>query len=121
MADAIFKLNGKTVKAPKSFSLAIQDIDGNSTRDAKGLMHRDRITVKRKLAVAWGPLSNSEAAAILQAVSEVFFSVTYPDPQTGGSSTGTFYVGDRTAPSYSWNDELGAIAWQSLSFDLIEQ
>ncbi|MBW4802871.1 hypothetical protein Lcor42L_08985 [Loigolactobacillus coryniformis subsp. torquens] len=119
--SAVLTINGVAVKAPKSFSAAVQDIDGNSTRDASGNMHRDRITVKRKLTIAWGPLSNNEIAKIMQAVSGVFFSVTYPDPQSGGQKTATFYVGDRTAAAYSWNDKFAAMMWQNLSFDLVEQ
>lgn len=114
-------LNGKEVKTPKTFSAVVQDIDGNSTRDASGNMHRDRITVKRKLSIAWGPLNNNEIATIMQAVSGVFFKVTYPDPQTGAQATASFYVGDRTAAAYSWSDTFSAMMWQNLSFDLIEQ
>lgn len=118
---ATLMLSGKAVKSPKTFSATVQDIDGNSTRDASGNMHRDRITVKRKLAIAWGPLNNNEIATIMQSISATFFSVTYPDPQTGGQRTGIFYVGDRTAAAYSWNDKFSAMMWQNLSFDLIEQ
>ncbi len=119
--SAVLTINGVAVKAPKSFSAAVQDIDGNSTRDASGNMHRDRITVKRKLTIAWGPLSNNEIATIMQAVSGVFFKATYPDPQTGAQATASFYVGDRTAAAYSWSDTFSAMMWQNLSFDLIEQ
>ncbi|MCL5458095.1 hypothetical protein M3M33_05330 [Loigolactobacillus coryniformis] len=119
--SAVLTINGVAVKAPKSFSAIVQDIDGNSTRDASGNMHRDRITVKRKLTIAWGPLSNNEIAVIMQAISGVFFGVTYPDPQTGTQKTATFYVGDRTAAAYSWNNKFAAMMWQNLSFDLVEQ
>ncbi|WP_056992992.1 DUF6711 family protein [Lacticaseibacillus saniviri] len=118
---AAIAINGIAVKAPKTFSAAIQDIDGATSRDAHGNMHRDRITVKRKLAIAWGPLSNAESAQILQATSAQFFSVSYPDPMTGGQRTGTFYAGDRTAPTYSWNEKFKDIMWSGLSFDLIEK
>ena len=86
------KIGGTAVKAPQSFQVAIQDIDGNTTRNAKGNMNRDRVAVKRKLQVSWGPCSMAESAAILQAVSPVFVSVTYPDPQDGKIATRTFYV-----------------------------
>lgn len=114
-------LNGKEVKAPKTFNAVVQDIDGNSSRDGNGTMHRDRITVKRKLSIAWGPLSNNEIATIMQAVSGVFFDVTYPDPQTGAQATASFYVGDRTAAAYNWNEKFSAMMWQNVGFDLIEQ
>lgn len=116
-----FAIGGVQVKTPKTFNAAIQDIDGSTTRDALGNMHRDRITRKRKLSIAWGPLSNTECAQILQASASEFVSVTYPDPMTGASRTGQFYAGDRSAPSYSWNEQYQSIMWQGLSFDLIEQ
>jgi hypothetical protein len=118
---ATLLINGVEVKSPKTFTAAVQDIDGNSTRDASGYMHRDRITVKRKLSIAWGPLSNNEIATIMQAVTSVFFKVTYPDPQTGAQATASFYVGDRTAAAYSWSKQFAKMMWQNLSFDLIEQ
>ncbi len=119
--SAVLTINGKAVTAPKSFTAVVQDIDGNSTRDASGNMHRDRITTKRKLTIAWGPLSNNQMATIMQAISGVFFPVIYPDPVTGGQKTATFYVGDRTAAAYSWNEKLASLMWQNVSFDLIEQ
>ena len=46
----LFKINGVTMPTPKSFKVTINDIDSeNTTRDARGTMHRDRIAVKRKL------------------------------------------------------------------------
>ena len=44
---ATLTLDGKAVKSPKTFSATVQDIDGNSTRDASGNMHRDRIKIGR--------------------------------------------------------------------------
>ncbi|WP_424349586.1 DUF6711 family protein [Latilactobacillus sp. 5-91] len=115
------KIGGTVVKAPQSFQVAIQDIDGNTTRNAKGNMNRDRVAVKRKLQVSWGPCSMAESAAILQAVSAVFVDVTYPDPQDGEVVTRTFYVGDRTAPTYSWNPKLAKMEWKGISFDFVEK
>ncbi len=115
------KISGAAVKAPQSFQVAIQDIDGNTTRNAQGNMNRDRVAVKRKLQVSWGPCSMAESAAILQAVSAVFVDVTYPDPQDGKVVTRTFYVGDRTAPTYSWNSKLAKMEWKGISFDFVEK
>lgn len=115
-------INGATVKQPKTFNFGVMDLDGESTRNAKGKMTRDNIrTGIRKMELEWGPLSDGEISSILQAVNTSFFSVTYPDALTGGQRTGNFYVGDRSAPSYSWNDKYKSMKWEGLSMNFIEQ
>ncbi|ALV20766.1 DUF6711 family protein [Carnobacterium antarcticum] len=115
-------INGASVKQPKSFNFGVMDLDGESTRNAKGKMTRDIIrTGIRKIELEWGPLSDGEISSILQAVNVSFFSVSYPDAMTGGQRTGTFYVGDRSAPSYSWNDKYKSMKWEGLSMNFIEQ
>lgn len=111
-------INGAAVVAPKSFQVGIQDVDGETGRNANGDMVRDRITTKRKLECEWGALSQSEAYQILNAVSGVFFSVSYPDP-IEGQTTKTFYVGDRTSPSYTFTNKFKP--WSGLKFNLIER
>ncbi|WAW99478.1 hypothetical protein OIY87_03780 [Streptococcus gallolyticus] len=111
-------INGVSVVPPKSFQVGVQDVDGETGRNANGDMVRDRITTKRKLEIEWGMLTQSECSAILSAVSAVFFSVSYPDP-ISGQSTRTFYVGDRTAPAYSFTNKFKP--WSGLKFNLIER
>lgn len=111
-------INGVAVKPPKSFQVGIQDIDGETGRNANGDMVRDRITTKRKLDCEWGMLTQGEMSQILNAVSPEFFTVSYPDP-IHGQTTKTFYVGDRTAPSYSFTNELKP--WSGAKFNLIER
>lgn len=119
--SGVIKINGVTVKFPKSFKVNVQDIDGNTTRNAAGTMIRDRITTKRKIEAEWGPLSDNEISILLNAVKDQFFQVEYPDPLTGGQRTGTFYVGDRSAPAYSFNDKFKKIKWEGLSMNFVEQ
>jgi hypothetical protein len=114
-------INGAQVKAPASLEVAIQDIDTKASRDANGLLHRDRVAIKRKLTVKWGPLTVSECSAILKAISGQFFSCTYLDPQEGSMVTKTFYTGDRTTPVYTFNPATLEYIWQNLSADFIEQ
>lgn len=115
-------INGVQVKPPKSMVFGVMDLDGETTRNAAGKLVRDVIRKGiRKIDLEWGPLSDSEISTILNAVSGSFFTVTYPDAMTGSQQTRTFYVGDRTTPSYSWNDRYKAFKWQGLSFNLIEQ
>lgn len=101
---------------PMEFSVAIQDVDLEATRNSQGNMKRNRVNVKRKLTISYGPMSTATISAILKAVSDVSFYVKYFDPQTGGMATKKFYTGDRSAPVYS--AELGI--WKECSFDLVE-
>ncbi|WGN89766.1 DUF6711 family protein [Ligilactobacillus faecis] len=114
------KISGTVVDpAPQTMSVGIQDIDAKATRDAHGLLHRDRVATKRKITLTFGALTVSECAQILNAVKNEFFSVEFLDPQDGQMRSGTFYVGDRTTPVYSFVDTYPV--WKGLSFDLIEQ
>lgn len=115
------QINGVNIKAPKTFTFHIMDLDGKTERTASGRMTRDRIATKRKLDIEWGHLTDSEVSTILNAVSPVFFQVTYPDARTGSQQTKTFYVGDRTSPSYSWDPSLQRAKWEGLSMNFIEQ
>ena len=111
-------LNGVAVVAPKSFQVGIQDVDGETGRNANGDMVRDRITTKRKLECEWGRLTQSEISEILNAVSEVIFTVSYPDP-VNGQVTGIFYVGDRTSPAYTFTNKFKP--GSGLKFNLVER
>ncbi|AHB80341.1 DUF6711 family protein [Oenococcus oeni] len=121
MAQYALSINGAQVKSPQTLECAVQDIDAKADRDSNGLLHRDRVAVKRKLSVKWGPLTVGECKTILTAMSGQFFSCTYLDPQEGALSTRTFYAGDRTMPVYTFNEQLSTYVWQNLSVDFIEQ
>lgn len=112
-------INGVAVKTPAEFSVDISDIDGATTRNARGDLMRDRLAVKRKLSCSWNALTPAEASQILQAIENVFFTVSYPDPNTGTVITKTFYVGDRSTPMYRIKD--GVPVWDGISFNLIER
>lgn len=66
-------INGAQVKTPASLEVVIQDIDTKASRDSNGLLHRDRVAIKRKLTVKWGPLTVSDCSVILKAISGQFF------------------------------------------------
>lgn len=111
-------INGVNVVAPKSMSVSISDIDGDTGRNANGTIVRDRVAIKRKIELEWGMLTQAEISQLLNAVSSVFFSVTFIDPQQG-QVTKTMYVGDRSAPVFSFNEKFKP--WSGLKMNLIEQ
>ena len=117
----MLEINGIPVTAPSVFQVDVYDIDSEATaRNTLGDMLRDRVAVKRKIICEWPPLTMAEASAILQAVQDVFFEVTYPDPVTGSTEeTKTFYVGDRQMPLLLVKD--GGYLWQGLKMNFIEK
>ena len=114
----MIKINGVDITTPKTYEATVSDLDGESNRNANGELIRDRIAVKRKLNLEWGPLTQSEISTLLSAVSSVFFTVTFPDPELG-MITKTMYVGDRTAPAYQYIN--GEVKWQGLKMNFIEK
>ena len=114
----MLSINGVAIATPKVFEVAVSDLDGESNRNANGELIRDRIAVKRKINLEWGPLTQAEIQTLLNAVSSVFFTVTFPDPMSG-VITKTMYVGDRTAPAYQYIN--GEVKWQGLKMNFIEK
>lgn len=114
----MIKINGVAIATPKVFEATVSDIDGETNRNAKGELIRDRVAVKRKINLEWGTLEQSEMSKILNAVSSVFFTVEFPDPQLG-LITKTMYVGDRTSPAYSYIN--GVVKWSGLKMNFIEK
>jgi hypothetical protein len=111
----MIKINGVDIATPKTFTVEINDIDGDTERNAQGDLIRDRIAVKQKIQLDWGPLTNAQISVLLKAVKDVFFDVTYPDPYAGTNSTKNMYVGARTAPMYKNG------LWESLKMSFIER
>lgn len=114
----MIKINGVAIATPKIFEVTVSDLDGESGRNANGQLIRDRIAVKRKINLEWPPLTQAESSKLLNAVSDVFFTVTFPDPELG-IITKTMYVGDRTTPAYSFIN--GVIKWNGLKMNFIER
>lgn len=123
---ALLTVGGVAQKTPKKMKVSINDIDGETTRNAQGNMIRDRITTKRKIELEFPPLTHAELNTLLNAVSSVFFTVTYPDPYATSDptvlTTKTFYVGDRSAPMYKFGTgSVAQVLWEGLKMNLIEQ
>ncbi|MGG7215285.1 DUF6711 family protein, partial [Clostridium nigeriense] len=56
----MININGVQIATPKTYEATVSDLDGESNRNANGELVRDRIAVKRKLNLEWGPLKQSE-------------------------------------------------------------
>lgn len=114
----ILKVNGEYLPDPSEFAVDLMDIDGQTTRNAKGDLMRDWIATKRKLKCAWPALDMTPMSTILKAVRGTSFDIYYPDPFEGKWITKKFYVGDRHMPVYSIIN--GVVKWEGLSMNFIE-
>jgi len=117
------KKSGSTAVLPTpselKWSLSDLDADG-SGRNQNGDMFRDRVAVKRKLECTWPPLLANEMSELLNAVSDIFFELTYPDAMTGSNRTMTCYVGDRSSPIMRPETD-GKWLWGGLSMNFVER
>ena len=105
---------------PSGLSWSLQDVSaGDAGRTQSGLMYKQRITQKRKLALSWRGVTPAAAANILAALNPEYIKVIYPDALTGTNQTKIFYVGDRSAPVYMYTS--GKKIYQDIAFDIIER
>ena len=115
----ILQVNGVWIPDPSSLQWGLQSVsDQNAGRTTDGKMHVNLITRKRKLELSWTGVDFATASEILQAVNPETFKVTYLDALTNSRLTKEFYVGDRTAPVYSYHD--GYQWYSNVNFNIIE-
>lgn len=115
----LIQINGTYIPNPSSLQWGIQSVsDSNAGRDMQGNMHVNLITRKRKLELSWNAVDFATASEVLTAVNGETFEVTYRDALSNNIETRTFYVGDRTAPVYSY--AVGHQWYSNISFNLIE-
>ena len=104
---SILQINKFDVADPQTLTWDMYDLDSEdgAGRDQSGRLFRDRVAVKRKLNCTWGPHEPYEMSVLLKQMDDVFFTIKYPDAHDGTYREGEFYVGDRSAPMYMWNNE----------------
>ncbi|MBD0381281.1 DUF6711 family protein [Paenibacillus sedimenti] len=108
---------GTTEVSPSSLTVSVMDIS-KAERNALGTMIIERITTKRKLELSWSYLTAAQLQAIMGALSPVTFSVTYTDPVTNTSKTGTFYAGDRNVGMVDFQN--GVPRYKEMRVSLVE-
>lgn len=116
----MLSINGTAIAAPKTYQPSLNDIDGETNRNANGDLIRDRIATKRKLEMEWAPLTQSEMSTLLNAVADELFECTFPDPKDG-IITKTMYVGDRTSVALVYDEESKEMRWKGLKMNFIER
>lgn len=107
---------------PYKMDWGLQDVSTGTagrTLDANCTMHKERITQKRKLSLAWRMLDESDISAILTMFNPEYIYVRYWDAMDGKYEVRQFYVGDRSAP-LKWFKTWTGTRYEELSFDIIE-
>lgn len=116
--NPIQTVDGVAIPCPSSYEYKLSDVSAaDAGRTEDGLMHKMRIAQKVHLELKWQYIPTSDVSAILAAFNPEYINVNYLDAMAGGYQTKTFYVGDRSVPSY--NTALGL--WTNVSFNIIEQ
>lgn len=115
---ALVTANGVALPTPTDFQVTISDLTKND-RNAAGTMIIERIATKQKLSLSYAYLSASDLSTILNAISPVFYNVTYLDPMTNAYVTSSFCTSDR---NMGMIDFVGGIPrYRDLKFDLTER
>lgn len=123
---AITNVNGKNIvtgqyaiRQPSTMEVEIEDISASDAgRTADTVMHKKTLRTVYAVSLSWRNLRTAEAQAVLTRFNEAeYFPVTFLDPYTGGMTTKTFYIGNRTVPMYSAELDV----WSNVSFKIVER
>lgn len=107
---------------PYKMEWGLQDVSTGTagrTLDANCTMHKERITQKRKIALAWHMLNEEDTSKILTMFNPEYVYIEYWDAMDGQWEVRLFYVGDRSAP-LKWFKTFTGTRYDELSFDVIE-
>jgi len=94
--DMGFKIDGKPIPDPMSFTGKESDLDTMGERDATGYLHRNMVATKRPLHIEYENVPWIQIIEICTMIrGKDQFQFTFPDPFRNGESTITAYAGDR--------------------------
>ncbi len=95
------------------------DIDGsNAGRTLDGVMHRQRVTSKRKLSFTCKRMTTEQLQELCLALAPEYVQVTYLDPEMG-MVTKPFYSSQLS--SVAWGAIDGTTYWEGAQFSLVER
>jgi hypothetical protein len=91
----VIEINSVAIATPSSFAVKIRDIK-KEDYNANGNIIIEIKSKKRDIELSYNYLAQSESSTLLTALAaSTTFSVSYPDPETGATRTGTFFCRDR--------------------------
>ena len=113
-------INGNAVASPSALNVSIEERGDFSKCNVLGERLADRLAVKRMIDVEWALLSQADMAAVLDAIGKnVFFKLTYPDPETGAGREAVCRAEERSARMYRMDG--GSPVWTDVRMRWEEQ
>ena len=117
---AMLTVNNRSVPAPSSLSLLIEDVGAGVSRSASGLALTDRVGVKRRLCLKWARMSVGDLAALLSDTHDTaFFTVCYPDPLSGATREASCYCEKREIGLLRMDDDVPL--WTNVEMEWAER
>ena len=95
----------------------------NAGRMQNGEMQRDRVAIKYRFDVTCHPLTAEEQSTVLSLINSEFVTLTYTDPVSNSTRTGTFYS-NNIPSTFAIRHKHGnsyTEYWSGLTFPLIEK
>ena len=118
----LLSINGVPMPTPSKFNITLNDLDSEETgRSIDGNLHRDVIgTNFRTIDLEWKTMGRSDLSRLLNAVSNVNFTVTYYDPIEDAMISKLMYAGNRKVDMYNYVIDNGQPVWLNISVSLIQ-
>lgn len=112
-------INSIQIKTPTELKVGVFRLT-KAERLASGKMAMDVIAIKRRLDLRWEIIADTDLQQIMNILDGgIFYTVQYPDPKDGETTTITAYVGDINQTA--WQKLAGTRYWSDVSLALIEQ
>ena len=121
--NPLLSINGVAMPTPSKFNITLNDLDSEETgRSIDGNLHRDVIgTNFRTIDLEWKHMKRDDLSRLLNAVSNVNFTVTYYDPIEDAMISKLMYAGNRKVDMYNYVlGENGQPIWLNISVSLIQ-
>ena len=120
--NPLLSINGVAMPTPSKFNITLNDLDSEETgRSIDGNLHRDVIgTNFRTIDLEWKTMGRSDLRRLLNAVSNVNFTVTYYDPIEDAMISKLMYAGNRKVDMYNYVIDNGQPVWLNISVSLIQ-
>lgn len=119
--DMGLSFNGTAVPDPAVWDFDIESLDASAERDGTGHLHRDMVAEKINFKYQFHAISWETMAAILNLMTGESFTAVTPNPYVkGGTRSGTYYVGARSAKTHYYWKDTEQIALFDLTFNIIE-
>lgn len=119
---ALITINGTSFPTPIRGLTEVVSTNVNNGRNANGEMTGERVgrDIYKLDNVEWRWLTKAQWQAMLTAVKNFTFSLTFPDVVNGGFVTLTCYVGDRTCEPYYINSNGDFTFYRSCKMNFID-